>query len=179
MSKCPKCDGELREYECSRTETTSTAPHRPSECIASLRAQLAASEAKLADERKSVSVLLASRDDERGARVDLEAQLAASEAGNRCDACGGDGKPESGLPCMCNGSGRMSDAALTLRELLAVSEAKAERLENAARSARGTLLSISTLQCGGSEAAQRALGRSKDMATTAESLLDAALREGK
>lgn len=41
-----------------------------------------------------------------------------------CDACGGTGKPVSGLACMCRGSGRMSDAAIYLRERLVEAEMK-------------------------------------------------------
>lgn len=34
---------------------------------------------------------------------------------NHCDACGGTGTPVSGIPCMCGGTGKMSDAAVYLR----------------------------------------------------------------
>lgn len=45
-----------------------------------------------------------------------------------CDACGGTGKPISGLPCMCKGTGRMSEAAYTLRGELVRVEAEHARL---------------------------------------------------
>lgn len=40
MSVCTKCGQPLALYECSRTETSSYAPHRPSQCIAALRTEL-------------------------------------------------------------------------------------------------------------------------------------------
>jgi len=54
--KCEKCGVELVEYECSRTDTKSTTPHRPSQCIAALQARVATLEmiadaAKRAEER--------------------------------------------------------------------------------------------------------------------------------
>ena len=63
--------------------------------------------------------------------VEVVAKLAHERAVNHCDACGGTGKPVSGGACMCGGSGRMSDAALTLRADLA-----AERTKLAASEAR-------------------------------------------
>ena len=48
----------------------------------------------------------------------LERELRAACEENRCDACAGTGKPVSGLPCMCAGSGKMSDAARYLRAVL-------------------------------------------------------------
>lgn len=61
-----------------------------------------------------------------------EAQIVDLHAENMCDACGGNGTPTSGLPCMCNGTGRMSDAARNLRlELLkADTEARMQRISD-------------------------------------------------
>lgn len=53
--------------------------------------------------------------------------IAALRADNVCDACVGTGKPISGLPCMCGGTGRMSDAARHLREELVTARARAEQ----------------------------------------------------
>jgi len=78
----------------------------------------------------------------RRQRDELRAALA-------CDACAGTGKPTSGTPCMCGGSGSMADAARFLRtELVRVTterdEARArqaslavtaDRMTNAARDA--------------------------------------------
>ena len=62
----------------------------------------------------------------------LTALLAGAEAirqqqADVCDACGGTGTPTSGLPCMCKGTGKMSEAARTLREQLFDVRAEAER----------------------------------------------------
>ncbi len=59
----------------------------------------------------------------------LTAALAEQTAENHCDACVGTGKPISGLPCMCGGTGRMSDAARYLREQLAERDTSIESLE--------------------------------------------------
>lgn len=48
---------------------------------------------------------------------------------NMCDACAGTGKPLSGLPCMCGGSGKASDAVVYLRERLFAVEPTARELE--------------------------------------------------
>lgn len=37
---------------------------------------------------------------------------------NQCNACAGTGFPTSGLPCMCGGTGKMSDAAVHLQQTL-------------------------------------------------------------
>ncbi len=50
-------------------------------------------------------------------------------AENQCDACGGTGKPASGKPCMCRGTGKMSVSALTLRDELVEARAKVAKLE--------------------------------------------------
>lgn len=42
--------------------------------------------------------------------------IAKLKAENVCDACAGTGKPESGHPCMCSGTGSMAVAARWLRE---------------------------------------------------------------
>lgn len=52
----------------------------------------------------------------------------ALRAENECDACGGTGKPVSGIPCMCAGTGKMSRAAITLREEVITLRAEVERL---------------------------------------------------
>lgn len=54
-------------------------------------------------------------------------------------------------------------------------EARAERAENALRSARGTLRSIALLQYGGSESIERAFARAKKFARDAEQNADDAL----
>ncbi len=53
-------------------------------------------------------------------------------AENMCDACAGTGDPGSGKPCMCGGSGRMSDAAAYLRECMIKAQADVDclRTEN-------------------------------------------------
>lgn len=48
---------------------------------------------------------------------------------NMCDACAGTGKPISGKPCMCGGTGRMSDAAVYLREQLVAEQTRADSAE--------------------------------------------------
>ena len=50
----------------------------------------------------------------------LRERLRRAEAANLCDSCLGRGKPLSGLPCMCSDTGKMSVAALYLREQLAL-----------------------------------------------------------
>lgn len=45
-------------------------------------------------------------------------ELAQAQRENMCDACAGTGKPISGLSCQCGGSGKMSDAAVYLRDEL-------------------------------------------------------------
>jgi hypothetical protein len=45
-------------------------------------------------------------------------EVARLRGENTCDACCGNGKPISGLPCMCGGSGKKSDAVDVLREEL-------------------------------------------------------------
>lgn len=46
----------------------------------------------------------------------LRARLRRAEGENQCDVCVGSGKPLSGGPCMCGGTGKMSVAAVWLRE---------------------------------------------------------------
>ena len=58
----------------------------------------------------------------------LEARALAAEAENMCDACMGTGEPTSGKPCMCGGTGKMSDAAIYLREQLNKDDVEIERL---------------------------------------------------
>lgn len=48
---------------------------------------------------------------------------------NMCDACGGNGKPVSGLPCMCQGTGLMSRAAEYLRLELFHRDQECDRLK--------------------------------------------------
>src|ERR1035437_399521 len=50
----------------------------------------------------------------------LRERLRQAETANQCDACLGNGKPLSGVPCMCGGTGKMSASALYLREQLAL-----------------------------------------------------------
>ncbi len=40
-----------------------------------------------------------------------------------CDVCNGNGTPISGRPCMCQGTGKMSEAAVYLRKELVTTEA--------------------------------------------------------
>lgn len=47
------------------------------------------------------------------ARLNAENERLTAE--DMCDACAGTGKPASGVPCMCGGTGKMSDAARWLR----------------------------------------------------------------
>lgn len=47
----------------------------------------------------------------------LRRQL-AEKAFESCDVCGGTGKPVSGLPCICNGSGKLYVTAIEMRKLL-------------------------------------------------------------
>ena len=58
-----------------------------------------------------------------------EAEIAALKAENMCDACAGSGKPISGAPCMCGGTGRMSGAARYLREQMLALKAEVDRLK--------------------------------------------------
>ena len=46
-----------------------------------------------------------------------------------CDACGGTGKPASGLPCMCGGTGRAVDAVDYLRKAHFAALEEIERLK--------------------------------------------------
>lgn len=60
---------------------------------------------------------------------ELERQQTDLHAENMCDACGGNGKSISGIPCMCGGSGKMSDAARWLRrELVETQERQTDLL---------------------------------------------------
>lgn len=63
----------------------------------------------------------------------IQAGCEKAEQENTCDACAGTGKPASNIPCMCKGTGKMSVAALTLREELTAAEAKRVGLEKALR----------------------------------------------
>lgn len=45
----------------------------------------------------------------------LKAENERLTAEDMCDACAGTGKPAPGVPCMCGGTGKMSDAARWLR----------------------------------------------------------------
>lgn len=54
----------------------------------------------------------------------VKAQRDAAIQGNTCDACLGNGKPISGLPCMCRGTGKMAEAARYLREQLVQADTK-------------------------------------------------------
>lgn len=51
-------------------------------------------------------------EDARASRAEVE----RLQQENMCDACAGTGKPTSERPCMCGGTGKMSDAACYLRE---------------------------------------------------------------
>lgn len=59
----------------------------------------------------------------------VRAELDRLQAENICDACAGTGMPTSGLPCMCGGTGRMSDAATYLREELTRLRAAQQEME--------------------------------------------------
>lgn len=56
-------------------------------------------------------------------------QLRRAKGENQCDACLG-GNPISGKPCMCRGTGKMSEAALYLREQLVKTEARLDELRS-------------------------------------------------
>jgi hypothetical protein len=53
---------------------------------------------------------------------------AESRSENICDACAGTGKPVSGLPCMCGGTGKASRAVMHLRERLIEAEFERDAL---------------------------------------------------
>ncbi len=89
------------------------------------RANLAERERDEARDRIDVLNQRHEEDEAYRQRADEERDEARAE--NECDACGGTGKPASGKPCMCLGTGKMSIAALTLRHELV--EARAERDE--------------------------------------------------
>jgi RecJ-like exonuclease len=59
------------------------------------------------------------------------AALKEAEAENICDACGGTGNPISEKPCMCNGTGKMSVAAIYLREQLTAEREKVAKMRKA------------------------------------------------
>lgn len=67
--------------------------------------------------------------DKARARIaELEAERDRLAAENICDACAGSGEPVSGKPCMCGGTGRMSAAAIYLREQLVSETRRADRI---------------------------------------------------
>jgi hypothetical protein len=47
--------------------------------------------------------------------LSAEQKVRSLEAENQCDICAGIGVSESGKPCACGGSGKMSDVAIYLR----------------------------------------------------------------
>lgn len=55
--------------------------------------------------------------------------VAALEAENLCDVCGGTGTPASGKPCACRGTGKMSVAALEFRDQLVALTARMTEVE--------------------------------------------------
>ncbi len=59
--------------------------------------------------------------------------LRDATAENICDACVGTGEPISGLPCMCEGTGKMSDAARYLRQRVVELESRVSELEDSYR----------------------------------------------
>jgi len=60
---------------------------------------------------------------------ELIAEIRAAWSENTCDACGGEGIPLSKLPCMCKGTGKMSEAIYTLRPDYFTLRARVEKLE--------------------------------------------------
>jgi hypothetical protein len=64
-----------------------------------------------------------------GPRRSLGSKAREVDPLDQCDACGGTGKPLSGKPCMCQGTGRMSVAAIYLRERLVEVEAERDALK--------------------------------------------------
>jgi hypothetical protein len=96
--KCSICDTELTKYN----TTNSPGVHDRGNCM---------------------QILLIQRD---AARADRD-RLVRSGAGAMCITCGGS-KPESGLPCVCGGTGRMIDEVTGLR----LTALRAERERNAA-----------------------------------------------
>jgi hypothetical protein len=65
----------------------------------------------------------------------LRQEMEELRAQNECDACGGTGKPISGLDCMCGGTGKMSDAARYLREKVVHLESENTRLREVEKAA--------------------------------------------
>lgn len=59
----------------------------------------------------------------------LRKQIEQLQIENTCDICCGDGEPVSGKPCLCKGTGKMSEVAHSLRHLLYDTNKKLERLE--------------------------------------------------
>ena len=57
---------------------------------------------------------------------------------DQCDVCCGDGRPISGRPCMCGGSGKMSDTAIYLRERLIEVERQLEEAKETIKSIEKT-----------------------------------------
>lgn len=47
-----------------------------------------------------------------------------------CDACGGTGKPVSGLPCICGGTGRGQDEKIGLRRKVFELEREIQELKD-------------------------------------------------
>ena len=81
--------------------------------------QRAAVEAALAAERNRLQVEWSKVEVEYRERIaGLEVELRRANGRAACDACGGDGKPVSGLPCMCKGTGLAAEGLITLREEL-------------------------------------------------------------
>jgi hypothetical protein len=57
------------------------------------------------------------------------ARIAQLEAENLCAVCAGTGKPVSGLPCICGGTGKACDEAQHLRERVFDLGARIEKLQ--------------------------------------------------
>lgn len=84
------------------------AEERAAECVRVIAGFLKYVEGEIPSSRAKKEISQALREAREEGR-EIERQ------NNICDACGGTGKPISGLNCMCGGSGRMNDAAIFLR----------------------------------------------------------------
>jgi hypothetical protein len=59
-----------------------------------------------------------------------------------CDACAGTGKPVSGLPCVCGGSGRGCDEKVGLRRAVYVANLQVSEMRQAVQDAYGRLVNM-------------------------------------
>lgn len=74
---------------------------------------------------------------------DLEEQVEQLKRENMCDVCTGSGVPVSGPPCMCGGTGKMSDAVDHIRRMFVESELKNERILRRTRELKDLVIDAS------------------------------------